>query len=137
MVFHSSLLVSRKNMQVTLLKSKLHRAQVTGVHQNYSGSLSIDQDLLDAAGFLHHEKILVGNITNGERFETYCIPGPRGSGEIALNGAAAHKGKVGDLLVIITFVSLNPEEASVWEPKLVLVEKNNLSHKKVTSGISQ
>ena len=77
-------------MQVTLLKSKLHRAKVTGVHQDYSGSLSIDQDLLDAAGFLHHEKILVGNITNGERFETYhsC---PRGSGEIALNGAAAHK----------------------------------------------
>lgn len=123
-------------MQVTLLKSKIHRAAVTGVHADYSGSLSIDQDLLDAAGFLHHEKILVGNITNGERFETYCIPGPRGSGEIALNGAAAHKGKVGDLLVIITFVSLNPEEASVWEPKLVLVEKNNLSHKIVVSGIS-
>lgn len=123
-------------MQVTLLKSKIHRAAVTSAHPDYSGSLSIDQDLLDAAGFLHHEKILVGNITNGERFETYCIPGPRGSGEIALNGAAAHKGKVGDLLVIITFVSLNPEEASVWEPKLVLVEKNNLSHKIVVSGIS-
>jgi aspartate 1-decarboxylase len=124
-------------MQVSLLKSKIHRAVVTGVHPDYSGSLSIDQDLLDAAGFLHHEKILVGNISNGERFETYCIPAPRGSGEISLNGAAAHKGKVGDLLVIITFVSLNPEEASVWEPKLVLIEENNLSYKKVTSGISQ
>ena len=123
-------------MQVTLLKSKIHRATVTGVHPDYSGSLSIDQDLLDAAGFLHHEKILVGNITNGERFETYCIPAPRGSGEIALNGAAAHKGKVGDLLVIITFVSLNPEEASVWEPKLVLVEEKNLAHQIVISGIS-
>ena len=123
-------------MQVTLLKSKIHRATVAGVHPDYSGSLSIDQDLLDAAGFLHHEKILVGNITNGERFETYCIPAPRGSGEIALNGAAAHKGKVGDLLVIITFVSLNPEEASVWEPKLVLVEEKNLSHQIVISGIS-
>jgi len=89
--------------------------------------------LLDAAGFLHHEKILVGNITNGERFETYCIPAPRGSGEIALNGAAAHKGKTGDLLVIITFVSLNPEEASVWEPKLVLVGKENLSHELISS----
>ena len=120
-------------MQVTLLKSKLHRAKVTGVHQNYSGSLSIDQDLLDAAGFLHHEKILVGNISNGERFETYCIPAPRGSGEIALNGAAAHKGKVGDLLVIITFVTLNPDEAAVWEPKLVLVEKNNLKHEVIPS----
>ena len=120
-------------MQVTLLKSKLHRAQVTGVHPDYSGSLSIDQDLLDASGFLHHEKILVGNITNGERFETYCIPAPRGSGEIALNGAAAHKGKVGDLLVIITFVSLNPDEAAVWEPKLVLVGKKNLTHEIISS----
>lgn len=120
-------------MQVTLLKSKLHRAKVTGVHQDYSGSLSIDQDLLDAAGFLHHEKILVGNITNGERFETYCIPAPRGSGEIALNGAAAHKGKVGDLLVIITFVTLNPDEAAVWEPKLVLVGKDNLIHETIAS----
>ena len=120
-------------MQVTLLKSKLHRAEVTGVHKDYSGSLSIDQDLLDAAGFLHHEKILVGNITNGERFETYCIPAPRGSGEISLNGAAAHKGKIGDLLVIITFVNLNPDEAAVWEPKLVLVGKNNLNHEVVSS----
>ena len=120
-------------MQVTLLKSKIHRATVTGVHPDYSGSLSIDQDLLDAAGFLHHEKILVGNITNGERFETYCIPAPRGSGEISLNGAAAHKGKIGDLLVIITFVNLNPDEAAVWEPKLVLVGKNNLNHEVVSS----
>ena len=123
-------------MQITLLKSKLHRATVTSVHPDYSGSLSIDQDLLDAAGFLHHEKILVGNITNGERFETYCIPAPRGSGEIALNGAAAHKGKAGHLLVILTFVSLNPEEASVWEPKLVLVGRKNLSHEIIPSGIS-
>ena len=123
-------------MQITLLKSKLHRATVTSVHPDYSGSLSIDQDLLDAAGFLHHEKILVGNITNGERFETYCIPAPRGSGDIALNGAAAHKGKAGHLLVILTFVTLNPEEASVWEPKLVLVGQNNLSHEIIPSGIS-
>jgi len=122
-------------MQITLLKSKLHRATVTSVHPDYSGSLSIDQDLLDAAGFLHHEKILVGNITNGERFETYCIPAPRGSGEIALNGAAAHKGKPGHLLVILTFISLNPEEASVWEPKLVLVGQKNLSHEIIPSGI--
>ena len=123
-------------MQITLLKSKLHRATVTSVHPDYSGSLSIDQDLLDAAGFLHHEKILVGNITNGERFETYCIPAPRGSGKIALNGAAAHKGKAGHLLVILTFVSLNPEEASVWEPRLVLVGQKNLSHEIIPSGIS-
>ena len=124
-------------MQVTLLKSKLHRAQVTGVHPDYSGSLSIDQDLLDAAGFLHHEKILVGNISNGERFETYCIPAPRGSGEISLNGAAAHKGKVGDLLVILTFVNLNPDEAAVWDPKLILVGKKNLTHKTIPSPAPQ
>ena len=120
-------------MQVTLLKSKLHRAKVTGVHQNYSGSLSIDQDLLDAAGFLHHEKILVGNISNGERFETYCIPAPRGSGEIALNGAAAHKGKVGDLLVIITFVTLNLMKPQFGNPNLFSVEKNNLKHEVIPS----
>ncbi|MEC8043991.1 MAG: aspartate 1-decarboxylase [Verrucomicrobiota bacterium] len=118
-------------MQVTLLKSKLHRATVTSVAPDYSGSLSIDSDLIEAAGFLHHEKILVGNITNGERFETYCIPATSGSGEIALNGAAAHKGKVGDLLVILSFVSLNPEEASVWEPRLVLVGKDNLSYEHI------
>ena len=118
-------------MQVSLLKSKLHRATVTSVAPDYSGSLSIDLDLMEAAGFLHHEKILVGNISNGERFETYCIPSPRGSGKIALNGAAAHKGKPGDLLVILTFVSLNPEEASVWEPRLVLVGKDNKSHEPI------
>ena len=115
-------------MQVTLLKSKLHRASVTAVSPDYSGSLSIDRDLMEAAGFLHHEKILVGNITNGERFETYCIPAPSGSGVIALNGAAAHKGKPGDLVVILSFVSLDPEEAAVWEPRLILVGNNNLSY---------
>ena len=90
-------------MQVTLLKSKLHRAAVTSVRPDYSGSLSIDQTLMEAAGFLHHEKILVGNIANGERFETYCIPADHGSGEIGLNGAAAHK-ETRDPLVIMTLL---------------------------------
>jgi aspartate 1-decarboxylase len=121
-------------MQVTLLKSKLHRACVTAVSPNYSGSLSIDRTLMNEAGFLHHEKILVGNITNGERFETYCIPAPEGSGEIALNGAAAHKGKVGDLLVILTFINLDPEEAAVWEPKLIIVGKENKTSKNISMG---
>ena len=124
-------------MQVTLLKSKLHRASVTAVSPDYSGSLSIDRDLMDAAGFLHHEKILVGNITNGERFETYCIPAPSGSGEIALNGAAAHKGKPGDLIVILSFVSLDPEEAAVWEPRLILVGSKNLSHELIPHSTNQ
>jgi aspartate 1-decarboxylase len=90
---------------------------------------------MEAAGFLNHEKILVGNITNGERFETYCIPAPPGSGEIALNGAAAHKGKAGDLLVILTFIQLDPEEASAWDPRLVIIEGSNTSFKMLTSQI--
>ena len=122
-------------MQVTLLKSKIHRAKVTSISPDYSGSLSIDRTLMEAAGFLNHEKILVGNITNGERFETYCIPAPAGSGEIALNGAAAHKGKPGDLLVIITFIQLDPEEASAWEPRLVIIEGTNTKFKNITSQI--
>jgi len=121
-------------MQVTLLKSKLHRASVTAVSPDYSGSLSIDRTLMKEAGFLHHEKILVGNITNGERFETYCIPAPEGSGEIALNGAAAHKGKVGDLLVILTFINLDPEEAAVWEPRLILVGEKNKTFENISKG---
>ena len=123
-------------MQVTLLKSKLHMASVTSVRPNYSGSLSIDQSLMEAAGFLHHEKILVGNIDNGERFETYCITAKHGSGEIGLNGAAAHKGKPGDLLVIMTFINLNPEEAAVWEPRLVIVSNNNQNFDLATTSNS-
>jgi len=124
-------------MQVTLLKSKLHRALVTSVSPDYSGSLSIDRSLMEAAGFLNHEKILVGNITNGERFETYCIPAPAGSGEIALNGAAAHKGKPGDLLVILTFISLEPEEAAAWDPRLIIIEGANKKFKKINCQIEE
>ena len=124
-------------MQVTLLKSKIHRAIVSSVSPDYSGSLSIDRTLMEAAGFLNHEKILVGNITNGERFETYCIPAPAGSGEIALNGAAAHKGKPGDLLVILTFIELNPEEATVGEPRLVIIDNDNTKFKNITSQIEE
>jgi aspartate 1-decarboxylase len=124
-------------MQVTLLKSKLHRAMVTSVSPDYSGSLSIDRSLMEAAGFLNHEKILVGNITNGERFETYCIPAPAGSGEIALNGAAAHKGKPGDLLVILTFISLEPEEAAAWDPRLIIIEGANKKFKKINCQIEE
>ena len=112
-------------MQVSLLKSKLHRATVTSVAPDYSGSISIDENLLEAAGFLVHEKVLVGNISNGKRFETYVIPGQEGSGEIALNGAAAHKGKVGDLLVILSFVLLDAEEAKTWEPRVIVVNNGN------------
>ena len=117
-------------MQVSLLKSKLHRATVTAVSPDYSGSLSIDESLMKAAGLLHHEKILVGNITNGERFETYAIPASPDSGEIALNGAAAHKGAPGDLLVILSFVQLDPDEAADWIPRVVIVGEKNKSFEK-------
>ena len=117
-------------MQVSLLKSKLHCATVTSVAPDYSGSLSIDESLMKAAGLLNHEKILVGNITNGERFETYAIPASPDSGEIALNGAAAHKGSPGDLLVILSFIRLDPDEAADWEPRVVIVGDENKSFKK-------
>ena len=112
-------------MQITLLKSKLHRATVTSVAPDYSGSLAIDEKLMDAAGFLAYEKILVGNINNGERLETYVIPAPAGSGEIALNGAAARKGEPGHKLVILSFVHLAPDEAAAWEPRVVIVAEGN------------
>ncbi|MBU63261.1 MAG: aspartate 1-decarboxylase [Opitutae bacterium] len=117
-------------MQVSLLKSKLHRVTVTSVAPDYSGSLSIDETLMKAAGLLNHEKILVGNITNGERFETYAIPALPDSGEIALNGAAAHKGSPGDLLVILSFVQLDPEETADWEPRVIIVGDANQSFEK-------
>jgi len=117
-------------MQVSLLKSKLHCATVTSVAPDYSGSLSIDESLMKAAGLLNYEKILVGNITNGKRFETYAIPASPDSGEIALNGAAAHKGSPGDLLVILSFVQLDPDEAADWEPRVVIVGDENKSFEK-------
>ena len=109
-------------MQVTLLKSKLHRASITAVSPDYSGSLSIDRTLMKEAGFLHHEKILVGNITNGERFETYTILGERGSGQVGLNGPAARRVQVGDLIIIIAYGHMTPEEAKTHVPKLVFPE---------------
>ena len=122
-------------MKVQILKSKIHRVKVTDANLDYIGSITIDERLMKAANILEGEKIQVVNNNNGERFETYCIPAPPGSGEIALNGAAAHKGKAGDLLVIITFIQLDPEEASAWDPRLVIIEDNNTSFKMLTSQI--
>ena len=120
-------------MQIQVVKSKIHRVKVTGADLNYIGSITIDEDLMDAANIIQGEKIQVVNNNNGERLETYVIPGPRHSGEITLNGAAAHKGKPGDPLVIMTFINLNPEEAAVWEPRLVIVSNNNQKFDLVTS----
>jgi aspartate 1-decarboxylase len=112
-------------MQIQLLKSKILRAEVTDSSVDYEGSLGIDTDLMDRVGLLPYEKILVGDITNGSRFETYAIPAPAGSRTIALNGAVAHLGKIGDLLVIMSFASLTPEEALTWKPKTIVVAECN------------
>ena len=109
----------------SLLSSKIHRAQVTNVNLNYEGSLGIDSEFMDMVGILPYEKVLVGNITSGERFETYAFREPAGSKSITLNGAAAHLGKVGDLLVILTFADFSPEEAKAWEPALLVLGDAN------------
>ena len=112
-------------MNISLLKSKLLRAEITDRALHYEGSLAIDSALMEAVGLLPYEKILVANIANGERFETYAIEAPKGSHLISLNGAAAHKGKIGDRVVIMSFAQIDAKEAKDWKPKvLVLSEKN-------------
>lgn len=117
-------------MTVTLLRAKLHRIHVTEACLDYVGSLTVDQDLMDAAGLFTNEKILCANVRNGERFETYVIPGPRGSGVCCLNGAAAHKGQVGDLLIVMAFAQMTPEEAATFQPKVVFLDANNKARPK-------
>ena len=114
-------------MEFTLLKSKIHRAAVTGASLDYEGSLTISSDLTELVGLLEYEKILVGNLTNGERFETYTIYGEPQRGIIELNGATAHLGKIGDRITIMSFARYTPEEAAVHQPRiLVLDEKNKI-----------
>ena len=108
-----------------LLRTKLLRAEVTGARLDYEGSLAIDSELMALVGMLPYEKILVGNIANGERFETYAIPAPAGTREICLNGATAHLGKVGDLLVVMTFAEATEEEAKNWKPRTVTLSDKN------------
>lgn len=112
-------------MAVEMLKSKIHRAAVTQADLNYVGSITIDADLLDAAGMLEYEKVLVVNVNNGSRLETYTIAGERGSGIICLNGAAAHCASVGDTVIIMAFVQLTPEEAKTHHPTVVFVDEAN------------
>jgi aspartate 1-decarboxylase len=114
-------------MELTLLKSKIHRAAVTGASVDYEGSLTISSDLAELVGLLEYEKILVGNLTNGERFETYAIYGESHRGIIELNGATAHLGKIGDRITIMSFARYTPEEAAVHQPRIaVLGEKNKI-----------
>ena len=112
-------------MQVTLLKSKLLRAEVTDRALHYEGSLAIDSALMEQVGLLPYEKILVANIANGERFETYAIEAPKGSHTISLNGAAAHKGELGDLLVIMSFAQIEEAQAKSWKPKVLVLADGN------------
>ncbi|MDB9828387.1 aspartate 1-decarboxylase [Flavobacteriaceae bacterium] len=113
-------------MLIHVVKSKIHRVKVTGAELNYIGSITIDKDLLDAANIVEGEKVQVVNNNNGERLETYAIPGPRGSGEITLNGAAARKVSKGDILILITYALLSQEEAKTFKPSLVFPNQDNL-----------
>jgi aspartate 1-decarboxylase len=112
-------------MQRTMLKSKLHRATVTDANLEYEGSISIDRGLSDAADFLLFERVEIYNITNGARFATYVIEAPRGSGEICVNGAAAHLVRPGDKVIIASYVNLSDAEAKAWVPKVILLDAEN------------
>ena len=112
-------------MDLNLLKSKIHRATVTGASLHYEGSMTISEDLARLAGILPYEKILVGNMGNGERFETYVIYCEAGAGQIQLNGATAHLGKIGDRLTIMNFGSYTPEEAKVHKPRVIVLNEKN------------
>ncbi|MEJ6674316.1 MAG: aspartate 1-decarboxylase [Polaribacter sp.] len=113
-------------MLVQVIKSKIHRVKVTGADLNYIGSITIDEDLMDAANIIEGERVQIVNNNNGERLETYAIPGPRGSGEITLNGAAARKVSKGDVLILIVYCFMEFEEAKKFKPSLVFPnEKDN------------
>ncbi len=113
------------DMLIEVLKSKIHRAKITQTELDYVGSITIDQDLMDAANLIEGEKVLVVNNNNGERLETYAIAGERGDGLVCLNGAAARKAAKGDIVIIISFASMEFEEAKTFTPYLVFPDKNN------------
>jgi aspartate 1-decarboxylase len=112
-------------MLITLCKSKIHRATITEANLAYEGSLTVDRDLMDAAGLLPYEKVAVVNVTNGSRLETYVIEGGRGTGVLCLNGAAARLGAVGDTVIIIAYAQMSPEEAASYKPALIQVDDEN------------
>ena len=112
-------------MQIQVLKSKIHRVTVTQADLNYIGSITIDEDLMDTANMIEHEKVQVLNINNGERIETYIIKGERGSGVITLNGAAARRFAVGDLVIIASYAILDFEEAKQWVPSIIFPDSSN------------
>lgn len=112
-------------MNIEILKSKIHRATITEADLNYIGSISIDEDLMDAANLIENEKVDILNITNGERLTTYVIKGERGTGRIGLNGAAARKAAAGDLIIIASYASMDFEEAKTFKPSILFPDENN------------
>ncbi len=120
-------------MRLTMLKSKLHRAKVSHAELDYEGSCAMDTDFMQAAHILPFEKLHIYNVTNGERFSTYAIVAPAGSQTIGINGAAAHKAKAGDILIICTYAEFEADEAAIFQPDLVYFDgDNNITH--VTQG---
>ncbi|MDX8389015.1 MAG: aspartate 1-decarboxylase [Mariprofundaceae bacterium] len=114
-------------MNITMLKSKLHRTTVTHAELDYEGSCAIDQGLMEQANILPFEQLHIYNVSNGERFTTYAITAPRGSGTIGVNGAAAHKASTGDLLIICTYSGMSEGKAKCFQPVLVYVDENNVT----------
>jgi aspartate 1-decarboxylase len=116
---------SSEKMLITVMKSKIHRAKVTQAELNYVGSITIDEDLMDAAGLVENEQVHVVNNNNGERLVTYVIKGERGTGTICLNGAAARRAQVGDIVIIISYGMMSQEEAKDFKPKVVFPDSKN------------
>lgn len=116
-----------------MLRSKIHRAVVTDANLEYEGSLTIDADLLDAAGILPYEFIVISNVNNGERFSTYAMAGPRGSGQIVVNGPTARKAVVGDKVIIFCYEYFPEDEAKAHKPKIVMVDGKNRITQKMSS----
>jgi aspartate 1-decarboxylase len=112
-------------MLIEVLKSKVHRAVITEANLNYVGSLTLDEDLMDASNLIENEKIQVVNVNNGERIETYIIKGKRGSGVVCLNGPAARKGAEGDVVIIISYASMDFEEAKTFKPSIIFPKEGN------------
>ncbi|RAI95061.1 aspartate 1-decarboxylase [Algoriphagus yeomjeoni] len=112
-------------MQIQVLKSKIHRVKITQAELHYVGSITIDEDLMDAANLIENEKVQIVNVNNGERLETYVITGERGSGQVCLNGPAARKAQVGDIVIIISYAGMEIEEAKKFKPVLIFPDEQN------------
>jgi aspartate 1-decarboxylase len=112
-------------MHISVLKSKIHRVVITEANLNYVGSLTLDEDLMDAVNFIENEKVQIVNVNNGERIETYLIKGKRGSGVCCLNGPAARRGQVGDIVVIISYATMEIEEAKQFKPWVAFPKEGN------------